>query len=295
MDTDEESDPDPDPAVPTSVPDSTSVPVPDSMEPDDPLAKLITEYSRADPISNKGIKFFNDYFDATFIYNFANRASRYQRKFKELGINNCYVSAPSMPTECPASLRIVHFLKDIVQTAKARNYHRINILCDVLLIHNTLGNVIYYLERSIRDVDWHILQYCCMDHKYQRDKLNFDWQYYLDTNPDINYSEQTEATNHWCSIGEIQGRVPQATVVRTDSNNTLAFAITSDLYDPLLQNLELLLGTDSDLAKTMSVFDFREHNCDHPKAMTIPNLFIRPKTGNLVAKTLKWHIANYTF
>jgi len=269
-------------------------PVAPKMESDDPLAKLITEFSRAEPISAKGISFFNEYFDATFIYNFANRASRYQRKLNELGIKNCLVSAPSIP-ECSPSLRIVHFLKDIVQTAKACNYHRINILCDILLIHNALGNVIYYLQHDIRETDWDILQYCCMDHKYQRDKLGFDWQYYLDTNPDINYSEQADAVNHWRTIGEIQGRVPQAAVVRTDSNNALAFSITSKVYDPLLQNLELLLNTDPDLAKTMSVFDFREHNRDHPKAMTIPNLFIRPKTGNIVAKSLKWHVANYTF
>jgi hypothetical protein len=212
----------------------------------------------------------------------------------ELGVKNCIVSIPNIPRDCPGNHRIIYYLKDIIATAKKHKYKRINIVGDVLLIHRTLGNSFYYLKDQINKNDWHILQYCCMDHKY-RGKQIFNWQYYLDTNPDLTFTTETESISHWGSIGELQGRPPGPAVVETDSNNTLAFAISSEVYTLLEENLNLILDARPEVARSMPIFDFRENTDRHPKVMTIPNLFVRPKTGKTVARSLRWHLANYAF
>jgi hypothetical protein len=261
---------------------------------EDPLALLITEYSKSEPISVKGINFVNEYFDATFIYNYSGRADRYKRKFDDLGIKNCITSIPNIPTECPVNHRIIYYLKDIIKTAKTYNYKRINIIGDVLLIHQALGNTFYYLQDQIRSVDWHILQYCSIDHKYHdKSSLPLNWQFYLDTNPDLAFTTESDTISHWESVGEIQGRIPGPSVQSTDSNNTLAFAIKSEVYDLLEGNLNLILNARPEVAGSMPIFDFRE-NARH-KAMTVPNLFVQTKTGKTIARSLRWHLPNYAF
>lgn len=259
-------------------------------EPEDPLAKLITEYAKSEPISDKGIKFMNEHFDATYIYNYSGRAERYKKYLEKEGIHNCIVIAPDIPVGTPANLKIVYYLKSVLDSANKNKYNRINVIGDVVLIHKELGNVMFYLKSMISKQPWNVLQYCCMDHKH-RSRLSFDWQCYLDTNPDLTYTTESEAAQHWESIGSLQGRVPCAMTVPTDSNNTLAFALNSTVYPLLERHLDQILNMDKDAAKKIGVLDFKGVD----KAMALPNLFILPKTGRKLAQSMKWFSANYAF
>jgi hypothetical protein len=163
----------------------------------------------------------------------------------------------------------------------------------VLLIHQSLGNVIYYLRNGIKSTEWNILQYCCMDHKYAPGNNGFDWQFYIDSNPDLTFTSESEAVAHWESVGRIQGRNPEAKLVPNISNNTLAFAITSEVYEAIKQNLDLIISARPEVQ--IGIFDFQKDNTKYPKFMTIPNLFVRPKIGKTIAQSLRWYMTNYDF
>jgi len=222
----------------------------------DPLLSLINEYAKTETMADSAVNKFNQLFDATFIYNWSGRAERYKNKLTGLGIKNCIVSNPSIPDWTTdtgtdtgagnAQQRAAYFLMDIIDTACANGYRQINVVADVLLFHRNFGNVLHYAISEIQQTDWKLLQYCVSDRSPPINN-QLDWQFYLDTNPDLHYTTETEAIEHWETLGALQGRVPSSQVVETESSNTLAFAIKSDIFPLLRDNLNLALGSNTNM------------------------------------------------
>jgi hypothetical protein len=251
-----------------------------------PLVDLITKYNNTESIGSKALKGFNSIFDATYIYNFTGKADRLKEKLNNIGIKNCHVSSPVIPSNKEECYRLTYFLNDIINHAKTHNYKKINIIADVVSVHKAFAETLYYIMSDIETIDWKLLQYCCMDHKDKNS--NFNWQFYLDSNPDLTITTESNAAEHWNTLGQLQGRVCGPNITTTLSNNTLAFAIKDDIYDDILSKLDEMNNESAEKIATMGVFT------DIPiKHVSIPNLFILARTGQTICKSLRWYKPNY--
>ena len=231
----------------------------------------------------------NETFDATYIYNFSGRAKRIASKMSAIGIKNCKISNPSMPNGCPNHLRAHYYIKDIIRDMKENKYEKVNIIADVLLSHNKIGDLFGYLIPSLTQ-NWDIIQYSSADHRYRNLNLPFNWEFYLKLHDDINTDfDESSAKCHWDTVGMNSGRIPGFIITSTESNNTLAFAISSNIVSKIEQRMEHILGMDVEKSKKIGILDIK---CS--KIMTVPNLFILPNTGNAVCKSLKWYKPNYS-
>ena len=268
------------------VEEKLSEPDPQPITREKELKKLIESF-QTKSTSQKGIDTLNNVVSATYIYNYSGKGSRYVNKLKSLGINNCRLSNPKIPNNCKNHLKAIYYIKDIINDARAHQYGKINIIADVVLYHKNIAKIFHHLADCLEQ-DWLMLQYCCIDHKHKDTKIPFNWQFYLDTNEDIkNIASETDAILHWETSGCKVGRVPGYLSCETQSHNTLAFALSSKVYDILEERLNVILDSDVEKSKKMGIFDGIHRN------VIVPNIFILPQTGTAVAKSFKWYKPNY--
>lgn len=64
-------------------------------------------------------------------------------------------------------------------------------------------------------------QSCGNETKYIQSKppnVNFDWQYYIASHPDLNLTTEQQANDHWNNTGIHEGLLPNATILSEMSN-----------------------------------------------------------------------------
>jgi hypothetical protein len=114
---------------------------------------------------------------------------------------------------------------------------------------------------------------------------SFDWQYYVNANPDLAASgviDSNKARQHWRSKGMRGGRIGQASISPTTSADGAAFALNLD-NAALLQLLEA--SVDSSLKKDQPLM---EQLAGH-MSIVIPNVFVNNSSvGTKLARTIKW-------
>ena len=239
------------------------------------LADLINQYNN-EP-EHPACKTFNDIFEATFVFNHCGRAEQCVKYLRSVGVQNCFVVDPVYPEGCPPNKRAIYYMVDIIQTAREEGYKTINVIADVVQIHKVFFEAFEALVPQITGTRWDILQYCCVDHVAPAD-ANLDWEFYLNTNPDLRAAQintEQKARQHWNECGMNQGRTGIPDLVPTKSSNTLAFAMKSTVFVELAKNLELALSQ----VQETPLFDFRGR---HVIKMTRPNLFMAPNSNSLV-------------
>ena len=173
----------------------------------------------------------------------------------------------------------------LVPLMKEKGYKTINIIADLTIVHNSFFEVFSYHMKALKTRNWDVLQYCCLDHKHTEQIQELDIDFYAKTNPDLGTTEIPCIRHHWNNYGILQGRVGAPHMVPTTSNNTLAFGLKNTVFSSIEKNIQTALGSKIEVG----IFDFHGQNVQ--KLMMIPNLFILPKTGTQVCKTLRWHLS----
>lgn len=263
----------------------------------DPLKELAEQYSKEIDIDKEAIKRFNNTFDATFVYDFAGRSREYVAKLNELGIQRCVsVRAPkSHPVNMSSSpgdisKRIAIYMRQIIAIARREGFATVNVVADLLLMHKSFKQAFFHMSDAVTNGRWEILQYCCQDH-HESNSVDFDWNFYLDVNPDLEgITSEGAAREHFTQRGAAEGRVGVAKIVPTSSNNTLAFALRSSIYGRLESQALKALNSSSEIG----LFDFGDER-NTTRYMTYPNLFILPGTSQPEARALSWHKESYAF
>jgi hypothetical protein len=282
--------PEPEPK-PDPDPDPEPEPKPEP-KPVDLLSALIDQYANTDikDDNTEAIAGFNDLFEATFVYNFSGQAIKFAQMLSLMGIKNCIVIDPQLPQTLSIETRhrAAYYLKNAIDISKEKGYKTINIIADLTIVHNSFFEVFSYHMKALKTRNWDVLQYCCLDHKHTEQIQELDIDFYAKTNPDLGTTEIPCIRHHWNNYGILQGRVGAPHMVPTTSNNTLAFGLKNTVFSSIEKNIQTALGSKIEVG----IFDFHGQNVQ--KLMMIPNLFILPKTGTQVCKTLRWHLSSYS-
>ena len=247
-------------------------------EPQEPL----TETQEPEPLTK--IQEINKYFDATFVINFTGKGIKCAETLTALGINNCIVVSPDLPDKYAQKNKIVYYLDSLIETAKEESYQTINIIADHLLIHTCFIDVLYLSLPKFKETDWEFIHYCCNNHKYENITPNikdYDHQTYLTLNPDLPESikqNKPKALQDWFTNCKHNSRYCKTELLPSISNNILACAIKSCIFDNTLDNLKTMLKS----SKEIPLFSTSK------KYMMCPNLFIVPNTGASIMKQLRW-------
>lgn len=226
-------------------------------------------------------------FQATFILDLTGKGQAVAQALKSRGFNNCIILNTVAPKNSSAKVHMTYCLDDILNITEKRGYKYIHVLTDSILIHKKFNYIIDYLSNDLRQDNWKILQYLCTKHNYG--KMDFDWQFYSETNPVINsrICDETRASHHWKHKGSIrEGRVAKGSIVPTTSTDTLAFGL--NLTN---QNFMNLLKQHVSASRNSDV-SFMDGLTEH-LSMVCPNLFITDGTGAKVGKAIKWVEENY--
>lgn len=259
-----------------------------TTEPKHPISQMIDTLADNGQTHSDVMDTYNHTFNATFIMDFHGNGKNMAESLKKLGFHNCYIIQPEFTNgkDTDNNKVFAHYLRDTIDVARERNMECINVLSDNLLIHSQFATVYAYLKQHIDETNWDVLQYCCTTHRYRTKVGEFDWEFYLKTNPELGEKgicNEIRAKQNWRSRGIRHGKVGRAAVMETTCTDALAFAlkINNDSYERLSQAIQLSLSNGSHPLQ-----NYKESSA--LVYMTSPNLFIKPGFGSKIQQTIKW-------
>jgi hypothetical protein len=250
----------------------------------DRLTSLLQQYGedRVDEASSeidksRVIEDFNKLFNGTYIFNFSGKGVKVAKYLTRLGVKNCVVVDPVLPPNCPAIHKILYYVNDVIELAEERGDQTINVIADIVNVHRCFFEIFNTLMSSVQQDCWDILQYSCTDSAPNVQGTDFDYGFYLASNPDLSVKElnnETRARSHWTTKGFRAGKVANGKLALTNSNNTIAFAMKSTAFKTLKDNIRSAMASKKEVP-------FMNVNGRLTKKMMVPNLFSIPLTPKL--------------